>query len=116
MDEDLPRSLVTTFREAGIYAEDIRDVGLRGSSDDEVLRYATSRGLVLLTADLGFGNILRFPLGSHAGVVVARLPNDVLTATLNRTVLAAIQSLSDQEISGNLIVLEPGRIRLRRKG
>lgn len=115
VDEDLPRSLVRLLREAGIQAEDARDAGLRGRPDDEVLEYAASQGLVLLTADLGFGNILRFPLGSHAGVLVARFPNEMPTTALNETILSSIRSLSDEEISGNLVVLEPGRIRLRRK-
>jgi len=82
-DEDLPRSLVPQLRAAGIAADDIRDVGLRGRSDDEIFGYAVARGLTLLTADVGFGNILRFRLGTHAGVVVARFPNKLPTATLN---------------------------------
>lgn len=115
VDEDLPRSLARRLRSAGIHADDSRDVGLRGHADEEILSYATSHALILLTADLGFGNLLRFPLGSHAGVLVARFPNDIPTITLDEAILSAIQSLSDQEISGNLTIIEPGRVRLRRK-
>src|SRR6266508_915484 len=97
IDEDLPRSLVRVLREAGTHAEDVRDVGLRGRPDDEVLRYAASHDLALLTADLGFGNILRFPLGSHAGVVVARLPTEMPTALLNVRIVSAVRGLSDEE-------------------
>ena len=115
VDEDLPRSLARTLRQAGLDADDVRDVGLHGKSDDQVFEYATSRSRILLTADLGFANILRFPLGSHAGVIVVRFPNEVPTGRLNGEILKATRNLLDAEIRGNLIILEPGRIRLRRQ-
>jgi predicted nuclease of predicted toxin-antitoxin system len=114
-DEDLPRSLVPQLRAAGIAADDVRDVGLRGRSDDEIFEYAVAHGLTLLTADVGFGNILRFRPGTHAGVVVARFPNELPTATLNQAIVATLRTLSEAEIDGSLVVIEPGRIRLRRK-
>jgi predicted nuclease of predicted toxin-antitoxin system len=54
--------------------EDVRDVGLRGQGGDAVFGYAQSKGLVLVTADLGFANVLRYPVGAHCGIVVARFP------------------------------------------
>jgi len=116
VDEDLPRSLVAYLRTAGIAAEDVRDVGLRGKPDDEVLAYSVSRNLVLVSADIGFGNILQFRPGTHAGIVIARFPNTMPTATLNRSIWEALRGLSDDDVTGNLVIIEPGRIRLRRKG
>jgi hypothetical protein len=69
-----------------------------------------------VTADVGFGNVLRFPLGTHAGIVVARFPNELPSETVNQAIMEAVGGLSDEEISGNLVVIEPGRVRLRRKG
>lgn len=113
-DEDLPRSLVPQLRAAGMAADDVRDAGLRGKSDDEIFEYAVSHSLTLLTADVGFGNILRFPPGAHAGIVVARFPSELPTASLTEAILSALRSLSDEEIVASLVVIEPGRIRLRR--
>jgi predicted nuclease of predicted toxin-antitoxin system len=47
VDEDLPRSLPQRLRLTGFAAEDVREVGLRGHTDDEVLRYAVAHGLTL---------------------------------------------------------------------
>ncbi|MFA5786281.1 MAG: DUF5615 family PIN-like protein [Actinomycetota bacterium] len=116
VDEDLPGSLVRAIRQAGISAEHVRDIGLRGAPDEEVLRHAAANGLVLLTGDLGFGNPLRFPPGSHAGIVIVRFSNDMPVASMNKAVLAALKDLSDEDMSGNLAVIEPGRVRLRKKG
>lgn len=114
IDEDLPRSLARGLRAAGLLAEDVRDVGLRGRPDDDVFAYATAHGHAVLSGDLGFGNLVRFPLGTHHGIIVARFPNDVPVGTLNDALLAAVRALSDEEIAGNLVIVEPGRVRLRR--
>lgn len=116
IDADLPRSLARHLRAAGFQAEDVRDVGLRGSPDEDIFAYAVSRALVLLSGDVDFGNILRFPLGSHPGIVVTRFPNEVSTAQLNEAILQAVQSLSEEDLAGNLAIIEPGRIRLRKQG
>ena len=114
VDEDLPRSLVVALRDVGLAALDVRDIGLRGRPDNEILEYAVQHNLTLLTADIGFGNLLRFPLGRHAGIGVARFPNEVSPAQLNASIVRALGSLTDDDIIGNLIVIEPERIRLRR--
>ena len=114
MDEDLPRSLVGALRAVGLTAEHVYDAGLRGCGDVDVLAYAIARNWALVTADLGFGNILRFPLGSHRGILVARFPNELSVAVLNAAIVSALSGLSELEIEGSLIVVEPGRIRLRR--
>jgi predicted nuclease of predicted toxin-antitoxin system len=116
VDEDLPRSLARLLRAAGVGSDDVRDVGLRGEADDVIFEYAVSHGFALLTADLGFGNILRFRLGSHAGIIVVRFPNEVSSDTQNEAVSRTLRDLSDDEIRGSLIVIEPGRVRLRRAG
>jgi predicted nuclease of predicted toxin-antitoxin system len=115
VDEDLPRSLARHLRERGIEADDVRDVGLRGMPDSEIFRFAVESGAALLSADLGFANILAFPTGTHNGIVVARFPNETPVSALNQAIAAALMLLSPQDVSGNLIILEPDRIRLRRK-
>ena len=115
IDEDLPRSLASVLRGAGYETTDVRDAGLRGRPDSEVLSYAISRGLALLSADLGFSNLLRFPPGSHAGVIVARFPNEMPVAPLNQAILTSLLSLKEEDIRGNLVIIEPGRVRLRGK-
>ena len=115
VDEDLPRSLGPLLRQAGHVVEDVRDIGLRGRADSEVFEAARARGLALLTGDVGFSNILHFPLATHSGIVVVRLPNELPAQSVNHEVMAALSALGDEELRGNLVIIEPGRIRLRRK-
>jgi predicted nuclease of predicted toxin-antitoxin system len=114
VDEDLPRSLARELRESGMDAVDARDAGLRGRADGEIMAAAIREARAVLTADLGFGNVLAFPPSSHHGVVVARFPNQTPIRALNDAILAAVRSLADDEIDHAVVILEPGRIRLRR--
>jgi predicted nuclease of predicted toxin-antitoxin system len=98
----------------GFEVEDVRDVGLRGSSDNEVFRYAQERNLVILTEDLGFGNELRYPPRSHRGVLVARFPSEISTNALSDAIVAALKDISAEEIEGSLLIVEPGKVRIRR--
>jgi predicted nuclease of predicted toxin-antitoxin system len=115
IDEDMPRSTGLMLKKHGYDVKDIRDHGLRGVGDGEVYAFAQEEGAVILTGDRGFGNILRFPLGDHFGIVVANFPADVLTTEINRQVLDAFKGLSEDDFRGNLIIVEPRRVRIRRK-
>jgi predicted nuclease of predicted toxin-antitoxin system len=114
IDEDLPRSLVPALSAAGMEAIHVIDAGLRGRSDSDVLAEANRNRRTLITADLDFSNLLQYPLGTHAGIVIARLSNETPVDTLNEAVVTAPISLADDEVAGCLVIIEPGRVRLRR--
>lgn len=114
VDEDLPRSLARRLRDAGFDAVDVRDVGLRGSSDEGVLKRAVQESRAVLTADVGFGNILRFPLGDHAGIILVRLPEELTAPDLVSSILAALSLLDEESVVGSVVTINPNRIRIRR--
>ena len=115
IDEDMPRSTAKILRTKGYEALDVRDLGLRGKNDDEIFKFAQKEKAVILTGDLGFGNLLHFPVGSHSGIVIAHFPNEVSTLELNNQIIKAFETLNEIDFKGNLIILEPGKIRIRRK-
>lgn len=114
VDEDLPRSLAVELRRRGLDAADVRDVGLRGAPDKKIWQRAIDQGWTLVSGDSGFANTLTFPLGTHFGILVGRFGNEIPSHEVTKAIAAAIESLSEEEIRGNLITVEPGRIRLRR--
>jgi predicted nuclease of predicted toxin-antitoxin system len=114
IDEDMPRSLAPALRAAGYDVEDGRDVGLRGRDDFIVFAYAQSHQRTLITEDMGFSNIFQFRLGSHAGIIVCRFPNLLPTSQVNQEILAGLAPLVGQSLAGILIIIEPGRVRVRR--
>lgn len=114
IDEDLPRSTARALRAAGRDAVDVRDVGLRGHADEEVFDYAQKRNAILISGDKGFGNVLRFPPGTHHGIVVLRLPNELPVNELNHMLLTALDHLTEENLQGLLIIVERDRIRVKR--
>jgi predicted nuclease of predicted toxin-antitoxin system len=115
IDEDMPRSLARVLRDAGFEVEDVRDVGLRGNSDERIFEYAVLHSLVVVTGDLGFANILRFPPNDHAGIVVCRFPNEWSLSGINDIALRGIMTLATEPLTGSIAVIEPSRIRVRKK-
>jgi predicted nuclease of predicted toxin-antitoxin system len=83
IDEDMPRSTSRALNGKGHKALDVRDHGLRGKSDQQVYEFAHQEEAIILTGDLGFGNIMRFPIGSHFGIFVVHFPNEVSASELN---------------------------------
>ena len=114
IDEDMPRSTGPALAARGYPVKDIRDFGLRGADDGTVFQFAQTHRAVLLTGDLGFSNPIRFPLGRHCGIVIARFPNELSTAEVNRHLLDQLTTVTDEEYSGHVIIVEVGRIRIRR--
>jgi predicted nuclease of predicted toxin-antitoxin system len=114
IDEDLPPSLSALLRQEGHECTHIMELGLRGSPDPAVFELAQEREAVLVSRDLGFANILQYAPGSHHGIVVVRFPSEMRTRVLVAEVMARLTAIHNNEFSGALIVLEPGRIRIRR--
>lgn len=114
IDEDLPRSLGQVLSELGFTVFDIRDYGLRGHPDSEIFQFAQKQNAVLFSADLGFSNLLDFPIGSHHGIVILRFPSELPTRETNQEVKRLLAKLLPTDYPGNLTIVSPGKIRLRR--
>jgi len=116
VDEDMPRSTAVALRQAGYTAVDVRAVGLRGHSDQDVFAYAQSQGAGLVTADKDLSNLLHYPLGTHAGIAVVRVPDELPTQIVNGELLHALAAVDPADSHGALIIVELGQIRLRKAG
>ena len=65
VDEDMPRPVVSLLKSLDIDAADVRDVGLKGSTDAEVFRYALENGMIFLCLFLGFRHPSRTTQCAH---------------------------------------------------
>ena len=115
-DENLGRTTVAALRREGLDVIAIEDVGLRGATDNEIFEHAVSNGLVLVTGDLDFSNVHRFPVGSHHGVVIHRFPMSFPRDGLARELALVLRSLSEEELRGSLVIIGPGDVRMRSPG
>ena len=114
IDASLPRATVHVLRAHGHQATDVRDIGLGAASDQDIADHARLHQLALITGDQDFGNVLAFPPADYFGLVIIRPPDGAKTAV----VLSLVQQfLNDTKVmanlSGHLVIVEPGRIRCR---
>lgn len=114
LDEDIARSTGRFLTDAGHKVIDIRDHNLRGAKDEEIFRFAQAAKAILLTGDIGFGNLTKFPLGCHHGILITRFPNEMPVQEINRQILLALREIKHSDLTGNLAIIEPGKIRIRR--
>ena len=114
IDEDMPRSTAGALRSIGFECYDARDIGLRGADDQVIFEWAQKENCVILTEDLGFSNTLRFPLGSHKGIVIVRYPGEMSTETMNKILIDTLSPIQE-ELPNNLTIIEPEKIRIRRR-
>ena len=112
VDEDVPRSTARVLRDAGFNAVDVRDVGLRGKSDQQVFDYAQRENRLLITCDLGFSNIINFPPSDSVGLLVVRVPDSETITAFNREVLKAVKEVGE-DLLHRLAIVEIGKVRLR---
>jgi len=101
IDEDMPRSTGRILKQQGYDVRDIRDYGLRGAEDEQIYEFAQKEQALILTGDRGFGNILRFPVGKHFGIVITHFPNEMPTMEINRHLVKWFEDLSEDDFRGN---------------
>jgi len=104
-DENIAKSLVRALREKGHDVKDIKEEGLVGISDREVINKAKEDDRVILTHDKHFGNLLNFPLQSHKGVVLIRYRDQSPSYVIPR-LIPLLGTLSDKVKDSLTIVTE----------
>jgi predicted nuclease of predicted toxin-antitoxin system len=114
VDESLPRSVTAALTAEGHDTLDARDCGLRGAPDNAVHARAVAEDRILLSGDTDFANTLRFPPGTHSGIVVLRVPNAWPPAERAQRLAAALDETLLSAIKGAMVIVEPARVRVLR--
>ena len=109
-DENVSRLVVEQLRASGF---DVVFIGEQksGVRDKEVLDTADAEGRILITEDRDFGEmVIRQRLGVR-GLILLEL--DRLSSRAEAEAVGEVVSAHGDKLLGNLVVIEPGRIRIR---
>ncbi|MEX1255052.1 MAG: DUF5615 family PIN-like protein [Dehalococcoidia bacterium] len=109
LDENVPRDAALALRNEGHDVVWVPHSDLRGSDDEALWALAVREERIFVTADLGFPH----PKPTPIAVMLLRGFDRVSTATEAGFLADAVRELGD-EIAGKLLVLTPGRMRVRR--
>ena len=108
LDENVRREVGAWLRAAG---HDVVE-SPRGLSDADVFRLAQAQQRVLITHDAEFANILRYPPGSHAGIIRLKFHPPSVAAMLP-SLEALLRTVPATAFGRSLFVLERDGFRKR---
>jgi predicted nuclease of predicted toxin-antitoxin system len=111
LDADMPKSSAVAIRSLGFDVEDVRDLGMRYAKDQEIIDFALDTGRVVITRDLDYGEILRYP--QHPGAIILRLPTGFVAKEVNEALLDFLSSAKNDVLQQAIIIVELGRYRRR---
>jgi len=113
LDENLPARLGAALRVLGYDADSVLDESLGGESDATVWNAAQAERRFLVTQDLDFSDLRKFQPGTHAGILLVRLPEHEHTS-LHDFVLACFGRADARTWGECFVVATPSKVRVIR--
>lgn len=113
LDENIPTRVGAIVADAGHDVDTVVDEALGGANDPAVSAAATAAERLVVTLDRGFGDIRRYPPGSHAGILVVRVEDQAAPAVA-RAVEQLLESVALDDLAGCVAVFRDGDLRVRR--
>ncbi len=113
LDNCVPRKYRALLESWGYPVRFLHDYGSADAADDQVIALAQELDAILLTVDMDFANILRYPPQDYAGLVVVRYqPLD--ETELNGALRQALADLYRDGLRQVLVVVASSAYRIRR--
>jgi predicted nuclease of predicted toxin-antitoxin system len=109
-DENVSRLLIARLRAAGFEVISIAETR-PGAPDQDVLSVADAEGCILITEDQDFGELVIRQRLKVRGLILLEL--DPLSNAAEADVVVDVVSTHADKLLENLIVIEPGRVRIR---
>jgi predicted nuclease of predicted toxin-antitoxin system len=114
IDANLPRAAIVVCQKFGHQVEFARDIGLAAASDEQIAARANQSSAALLTRDMDFADVRRYPPDQYPGIVVLRLPDTAVALEIVR-VLERFLMVPEflEALAGRLAIVEVDRVRFR---
>jgi len=112
-DENLSRHLRQSLSALNHDVTTAADEGLLSEPDTEVATAAKNEQRFLLTLDLEFADLRKYPPGTHPGIILFR-PRTFGPLAVNQFVEGFMSGTDLQGLAGCVVVVDPARVRVRR--
>lgn len=112
-DECVGKKTIEQLRRAGYDVESIRELGLRGLPNGNLISRAIKEREVFLTEDLDFSNILMYPLSSHHGIILLRSAREN-ESDVHKNLLKLLEEIEPRQFDKTLFIVDENKYRLRR--
>lgn len=112
LDENFGSRTYQLFVQAGHDIETVHQEALSGTTDEYLFHICHQEQRCLVTLDLDFADVIRFPPQQSNGIVVIRVPRNPSLALLERMIRQLLQLIEANPIANQLWIVEAGRIRI----
>lgn len=112
LDENFGTRTQELFCAARHDVQTVRVQELQGCLDQHLYEVCCTEQCCLVTLDLDYTDVTRFPPASASGIVVIRVPRNPSVALLEQLVRQFLQALTQMPVEKKLWIVEIGRIRI----
>jgi predicted nuclease of predicted toxin-antitoxin system len=112
LDENFGTRTQAIFRTAGHDVKTVREEALQGCSDKSIYEICCAERRCLVTLDLDFSDVIRFPPLPTAGIVVIRVPKNPSLVLLEQLIRQFLNAISQMSVDKQLWIVEINRIRV----
>ncbi len=114
LDEHFGHRFKNIFLNAGHDTETVRDENLQGIPDSNLFEVCKKESRCLVTLDLDFSDIIRFPPYESAGIVILRPRKRITVNGLEILILQLFQYIETNPVENQLWVIEKDKIRIHK--
>ncbi|MBI5527488.1 MAG: DUF5615 family PIN-like protein [Deltaproteobacteria bacterium] len=111
LDENLGYATKGFLLERGCDVVMVREQGLNGSLDEDLLPVVSREERIFVTLDRGFGNVHLYRPGEHAGIVVLRPPKQSSRRIIEMLAIL-LREVPLSSLDGAVTIVRPNRIRI----
>jgi predicted nuclease of predicted toxin-antitoxin system len=112
LDENISRHLKPVLAELGHDVLTAADENLLSHPDTEIAHAAKNEQRILLTLDVEFADLRKYPPGSHPGVILFR-PLSLSPLSVNAFITGFIRHTDLGKLAACVAVVDPVHVRIR---
>jgi predicted nuclease of predicted toxin-antitoxin system len=113
LDENISRHLKVSLNKLDHDVLTVADQGLLSNPDTLIADAAKNEGRILITLDVEFADLRKYPPGSHPGIILFR-PKSFGPLAVNRFIEEFFQNTDIEDLRNCVVVVEPSKVRVRR--
>lgn len=112
VDENLHADVAVLLREHGHDAMTVFDQGMQGYSDEKIAKVCGDEKRAIVTLDLDFADIRRYPPRDYSGIIVLRLLDQCRSSAL-AVIKRILPLFATEPLESQLWIVEDNQLRIR---
>jgi len=111
-DECVYNTTTQLLRNWGHDVVTAQEADLAGKPDEDILAYAVKHKRVLITIDMDFSNIRRFPPKSYIGIIVLKI-RPRIAEKIYKVLEQVLRDVDGERLSKSLVIIDQSKYRVR---